>query len=162
MEVKQSGIIEQLDVHGHKERLDERDAFSEFVLPIFLSILNHLEPPSWIMRDHLGPWGTIRYHQVLLIVSKFYSGSEWVSQSLMMQLPGFRAANIRILETRGSKKSLLVAQHLSQIITALSHQGCKLASCYQQTFAETQSIANSLSALVIITQLTHLHTLQLH
>ena len=46
--------------------------------------------------------------------------------------------------------------HLSQIITALSHHGCKLASFYQQTFAETQSIASFLSALVIIAQLIHL------
>ena len=70
MEVKQSGIIEQLDVHGHKERLDERDAFSEFVLPIFLSILNHLEPsciildhlgPSWTILDHEGPSGIIKF-----------------------------------------------------------------------------------------------------
>ena len=60
MEVKRSEIIEQLDVHGHKEQLDERDAFSESVLPICLSILNHLES-SWTFLDHEGPSGIIKY-----------------------------------------------------------------------------------------------------
>ena len=35
MEVKQTGIIEQLDVHGHKERLDERMRFQNLFFQYF-------------------------------------------------------------------------------------------------------------------------------